>query len=467
MKAAVLSALAASVTAMPQSDTKPHCVGECQSGLDKNSRMPPIMKRKMAEHAACSALSLLTHEKEGCPTARPSITERVPCEGGAAGEYECENVDLLAFVPVADMSTTGTNDIWGWTDPVGGNEIALVALRDGTSFVDVTNPTAPCILGKLDTHTQPSSWRDIKVYSNTAYIGSEATDHGLQIYDLTELRQYYGACTVGQDMRVIEATNHYDEFGSSHNVAINEDTGFAYVIGSRTCNSGSHMLDLSDPINPVFAGCVGEDGYTHDNECVSYTGPDPEYQGREICFDYNENTLTIVDVTDKANPEQIARETYDNVYYTHQGWLNEDQTHLFMDDELDESNGPNPNTRTMIWDVRSLRNPTLVDSYFSEFTVIDHNQYVNGSFVYQSNYCSGLQILAIDESGEHPILSRAGYLDNAPDCSTPSFSGSWSNYPYFASGNIIFTSIERGMYVVDPSAAIAAAEASGKAKKKN
>eukprot|EP01044_Picomonas_judraskeda_P004967 COSAG03_NODE_450_length_7830_cov_5.709352_4_plen_216_part_00 len=210
---------------------------------------------------------------------------------------------------------------------------------------------------------------------------------------------------------------------------------------------------------------MGEDGYTHDNECVTYRGPDAEFQGREICFDYNENTLTIVDVTDKANPEQIARETYDNVYYTHQGWLNEDQTHLFMDDELDESRGPNPNTRTMIWDVRSLRAPVLVDSYFSEFTVIDHNQYVNGSFVYQSNYCAGLQILAIDESGEHPILSRAGYLDNAPDCSTPTFSGSWSNYPYFASGNIVFTSIERGMYIVDPSAAIAAAEASGKAKK--
>ena len=55
-------------------------------------------------------------------------------------------------------------------------------------------------------------------------------------------------------MRIIHATNHYAEFGSSHNVAINEDTGFAYVIGSRTCNSGSHMLNLADPLNPVFAG---------------------------------------------------------------------------------------------------------------------------------------------------------------------------------------------------------------------
>jgi hypothetical protein len=53
---------------------------------------------------------------------------------------------------------------------------------------------------------------------------------------------------------------------------------------------------------------------------VTYTGPDAEFSGREICFLYNENTLTIADVTDKENIEQIARETYDNVYYTHQGW---------------------------------------------------------------------------------------------------------------------------------------------------
>ena len=410
------------------------------------------MKRKMAEHAACSALSLMTHEEEGCPTRKPAIDMRTNCEIGMAGEYECENVDLLSFVPVADMATTGTNDIWGWTDPVQGNEIALVCLRDGVSFVDVTDPINPCILGKMDTHTTASSWSDGKVYQNTFYKVSEANGHGMQIVDLTELRQHYGSCTVGAaNMRQITPTGHYDEFGSTHNIALNEATGFIYSIGSGTCNSGSHMVDVRDPLNPVFAGCSGEDGYTHDNECVLYSGPDTEFTGREICFDYNENTLTIVDVTNKAAPEMLARETYDNVYYTHQGWLTEDQTHLFLDDELDESNGPTPNTRTMIWDVRSLRAPFLHDSYFSEFTVIDHNQYVKGNFVYQSNYCAGLQILAIDQSGDHPVLTRAGYLDNAPDCDTPSFSGSWSNFPYFPSGNIIFTSIERGLYVVDPS----------------
>ena len=83
------------------------------------------MRRKMAEQAACDELSILTDGKKGCPTKKPDISN-VPCTGGQAGEYECEMVDLLAFVPVADMATTGTNDIWGWTDPMNGNEVVII-----------------------------------------------------------------------------------------------------------------------------------------------------------------------------------------------------------------------------------------------------------------------------------------------------------------------------------------------------
>jgi hypothetical protein len=64
----------------------------------------------------------------------------------------------------------------------------------------------------------------------------------------------------------------------------------------------------------------------------------------------------------------------------------------------------------MIWDVNSLANPTLVDSFFSTETVIDHNQYVNGSYVYQANYCAGLRVLEIDDAGAHPELTEVGYF---------------------------------------------------------
>ena len=35
---------------------------------------------------------------------------------------------------------------------------------------------------------ETSTWRDIKVYGNHAYVGSEHEDHGVQVFDLTNVR---------------------------------------------------------------------------------------------------------------------------------------------------------------------------------------------------------------------------------------------------------------------------------------
>jgi len=135
-------------------------------------------------------------------------------------------------------------------------------------------------------------------------------------------------------MAQLKETAHYAEFGSCHNIVINEETGFGYAVGTKTCRGGLHMIDLSIPDKPVFAGCYDDDGYTHDAQCVVYRGPDKRFVGQEICFAYNENTLTIVDVTDKTTPRMLSRVTYDNVHYTHQGWLTEDQSHLLLNVRL-------------------------------------------------------------------------------------------------------------------------------------
>ena len=72
-----------------------------------------------------------------------------------------------------------------------------------------------------------------------------------------------------------------------------------------------------------------------------YRGPDKKYFGRDICYGYNEDTLTIYDVTNKNGPNAgkiISRTPYVGASYTHQGWVLDPmwQTHLVMDDELDE-----------------------------------------------------------------------------------------------------------------------------------
>jgi choice-of-anchor B domain-containing protein len=375
---------------------------------------------------------------------------------GMAGEYPCDKIDLLSFVSLESLTCGGDgNDIWGWTD-AANREYALVGCFDKTVFVDVTTADNPSVIGFLATHTTGSSWRDIKVYKDHAYIISEARNHGMQVFDLNQLVTaprvplFSGNYTLDAPVAFTE-TAYYDEFGNCHNIAINEDTGFAYAIGTTTCGGGGlHIVDIRNPASPAYIGCFGDDGYVHDTQCVNYVGPDAQYRDREICFCYNEDSLTIVDVTNKLTPRQISRTSYQGRQYTHQGWLVPDQTHLLMDDELDEVYNADHHTRTMVWNVKSLAAPVLVNSYYNEEEVIDHNLYTLGNRAYLSNYCGGLRVYDISNVAEG--LEEVGFFDVAPDCSTTSFLGTWSNYPYFKSGNIVVNSIERGLFVVNSKA---------------
>jgi choice-of-anchor B domain-containing protein len=362
--------------------------------------------------------------------------------------YPCKNIDLLHRVHIdamgGDQNTTGS-DIWGWTDAATGKEYAIMGLSNGTSFVDISEPKFPVYLGHLPTATINSKWRDIKTYKNHAYIVSEATDHGVQVFDLTQLRNI-------TEPQVFSVTTRYTRVGSIHNIAINESTGYAYVVGGREgnaeCNSGLHMININSPANPVFSGCYATDGYTHDAQCVIYNGTDFTYSGREICFNSNEDTLTIVDVTNKSNPIQLSRTGYDNSQYTHQGWLTEDHRYFLMNDEQDEQELGH-NTKTYIWDMFDLNNPELIGFYNGPKASIDHNIYIKGNYAYLTNYTSGLSIVDIKDIGSG-LLQETANFDGYPAHDLAVFSGAWSNYPYFESGSVIMSDKWGGLFILEP-----------------
>ena len=149
-----------------------------------------------------------------------------PCVNGMAGIFPCEDVDLQAHMPLSDIGGGQGTDIWGWTDPTTSKEYAIIGRTSGTSFIDISDPVNPIYLGNLPTHTVISDWRDVKVYKNHAYIVSEAGGHGLQIFDLTQL------ASVAAPPATFTNSAHYGAFGNAHNIVINEDTGFAYAVGT-------------------------------------------------------------------------------------------------------------------------------------------------------------------------------------------------------------------------------------------
>jgi choice-of-anchor B domain-containing protein len=377
---------------------------------------------------------------------------QTPCSNGTAGQFPCNGFDLQSFISLNDMNASQGNDSWGWTDSETGKEYAIMGLNNGTAFIDISNPINPIYLGKLPTNTDSSTWRDIKVYNNHAFVVSEASGHGMQIFDLTRLRN------VSNPPQNFNEDALYDEFGNCHNIVINEDTGFAYAVGTQTFSGGPHIINIQNPTNPTFAGGFSFDNYSHDAQVVVYNGPDQDYVGEEIYFGSHGqggqgndgDIVSIVNVTNKNDIQSIATASYENLGYTHQGWLTEDHRYFIVGDETDEI-GIGFNTKTIVLDVSDLDNPFVSFEYNGPTAAIDHNGYVKGDDFYLSNYSAGLRVLDISNI-DNGVMTERAYFDTSPENNTANFVGAWSVYPYFTSGNIVISDINRGFFLVrDPS----------------
>ena len=369
------------------------------------------------------------------------------CENGFAGIYPCKGYDLLSRIPLEYFESVEGNDSWGWTDSFDGKEYALMGLDDGTAFVDISDPEVPLYLGKLPSATVNSSWRDIKVYEDYAFIVSEAPGHGLQVFDLSKLRSVKTQQTFDSDL-------NFNEFGNAHNIAINKESGFAYVLGSKLFDGGPAFIDINSPLNPSIVGGYSFSSYTHDAQVVKYHGPDTRFKEKEILFGSNSiggenNQLIILDVTDKKNPELISSIEYSNAGYTHQGWISDDHKYFFLGDELDELKIGH-RTKTRVFDIQNLENPIIHNTYYGQTASIDHNLYVKGSKIYMANYTSGMRVVDFNNISDNDFREE-GYFDTYPSDNSTNFFGAWNVYPFFSSGVILISDINYGLFIVKSS----------------
>ncbi|KAL8342040.1 hypothetical protein RB601_005205 [Gaeumannomyces tritici] len=399
----------------------------------------------------------------------------------ASADIAATQIDLYHFLSHADLGSKHAgqgSSSWGWTSK-SGREFVAIGQYDGTAFAEISREGRLVYLGRLPQYDAiGSNWREIRVLRDYAVIGSEAIKHGVQIFDMKKL--------LGLDpanptiFTQADLTGHWDELpvGRTHNIAVNQELNYAVACGSvggnetirvrgdLPCRGGLIFLDMSDPSNPTSPGCAAGDGYVHDAECLVYRGPDLRYQGRDICYGYNEDTLTIYDVTNKVGnvTNIISITSFPGAQYVHQGAVNDinNQEYLFLDDEFDERDAKvGPMTQglptTHIFDIRDLENPHYSGKYVGKTRSIDHNQYVVGGYLYQSNYGNGLNVLDVRSVTSDPSgagICEAGFFDVYPEDDekegggTVAFLGSWSSYAYFKSGFIFVHTIERGSFVV-------------------
>jgi choice-of-anchor B domain-containing protein len=371
-----------------------------------------------------------------------------PVNGGGDSTFPSRNISLLTWLPLNTFPGYGSGqasgaDCWGYTSP-SGREYALMGLGWGIGIVEVTNPLAPQM---ITTIPGPSTlWHDVTVIGHYAYAVTDSSGVGIQVIDLANIDQ-------GQAPLV----RNYSQGGhtTTHSMVENVASGHLYLCGGNAANGG--MIPASTLVDPTFPNFVGNGWrtqYVHEAQVVTYTsGP---YAGREIAFlfaggpFYGLSTgLAIADVTDKNNIQTLCNVAYPGLRFCHQGWISPDHRYLYIDDELDDpSSGGVPAFLTRVFDITDLSNPRLVSTISNGLPSIDHNQYVNGRYLFQSNYTSGLRVWDLWEP-LRPV--EVAFIDTRPESDAPTYNGDWGNYPYFASGTVLISDMERGLFLVKPS----------------
>ena len=344
--------------------------------------------------------------------------------------FTSENVILKSWLPLNALDNADSgNDCWGYVSP-SGREYALMGTSSSTVVVEITNPGNAQVVATL---SGPNSlWRDIKTYGTYMYAVSEGGG-GIQVFNLSDI-----------DNGNVQTLNSAGS-GSTHNVVIDTQSGFLYRTGGVA--DGMYIYSLANPAAPVQVGSW-TDRYIHDAQVVTYT--DGPFAGRQIAFccagfsgGWSDTGLTIVDVTNKSNTFVVSQAYYSNAGYSHQGWLSEDRTLFYLNDELDEQNTGSLTT-TRVINVADINNPVFVGTFTSGSTSIDHNLYTHNGMIFEANYRSGLRIF---ETSNPTSPTQYGYFDTYPNNDAASFNGLWNVYPYFPSGTVIGSDLERGLFV--------------------
>lgn len=392
--------------------------------------------------------------------AETGVAEAASCMNGMAGIYPCDDVDFLSYMSLAELGTGAGSkaaNLWGWTDGMTGKEYVLLGMTDTLAILDVSDPINPVQVAQLPNETAefPQKYRDVKVYRDYAFvIADQFSAHGMQVLDLTAVRNLTTPVT-------LTATAHYTGFTDAHNLFINQDTGYAYVVrttdpgGPDPCNGAVYMMNIQDPLNPSFAGCFAESyGLASDSMCAVYHGPDVDFQGHEICLIASDDDIIVGDVTSKTNPIVLADLTYPQIARAHLAWLTEDHRY-FVSADMDDEHHHGLNTRIFIWDFTQVMTPTLMGIYEGPTPSSDHNVWVKDDFAYIGNFRAGVRILDLSHIGETTMdnvtVEQAAFFDIYPaDNNTGHIGGVWAVYPYFESGVVALSDKEAGLYLVRP-----------------
>lgn len=319
----------------------------------------------------------------------------------------------------------GLSAIWGYTAP-DGTEYALVGTRTRVSIVSLANPAAPVEVASVSGPT--TSWRELKSWGQHAYVGLDNVNVGLLIIDLSNLPNSVSHIYWTPTLNI--QGNNYNLL-RVHTVSMSED-GLLILNGTNILSGRPLLFDVTTTPNaPVLQGTVGT-VYVHD----SYARGDTLWTG-----DIYNGRFSAWDISNRAAPVLLGQHNTPS-NFTHNVWPNDEGTHVFTTDEVS-------NAYVTAYDITDMGNIEEVDRFRTRETAqghIPHNVHVRNNYVVTAYYTEGLRIL--DGHRPHNLI-EVGWYDTYPGANT-GFYGDWGLYPDFASGLIVVSDMNTGLWVLDP-----------------
>jgi choice-of-anchor B domain-containing protein len=347
-----------------------------------------------------------------------ALTVLIPA-ASAAQVHPPENVVLLSHVDRGE----GYSGNWGYTAP-NGTELAISGTVSGTTFIDVTSPSAAVEVAFVPGPT--STWREMATYGEYCYIVTEEQGAALQVVSLANPLQ-----------PTLVATLNPPEFfyRTAHEIKIDQQTGYCYVAGTNPGTGqparGLVILDLNaNPTNPPMRG----------NWTVNYVHDLSILDGKAYIASIYDGIVYVLDVTQPGTPPILGSWTYPTAF-THNTWPTADGDFLVT---TDESNNTPPGHFRM-WDIRNLNQVLMTGEFVSPTGAVVHNAYIRGRYSFMAHYRDGLRVLDVaDPTNVVPV----GWYDTHPE-DGGGFRGAWGCYCFATDPTIAYISDrDTGTYIL-------------------
>jgi choice-of-anchor B domain-containing protein len=331
-----------------------------------------------------------------------------------------QNTYLLAQ---KDEHGSGYSALWGYRAP-NGREYAILGCQTGTAFIDITDSAN--IVERDFVTGVTSGWREMKVFSNYAYVVSEGTNSRLQIINMQYL----------PDSVSLVATYSYTNYTRTH--SISQSGPYIYLNGGNNTMGGADpggvtVLDVTNPTSPVRRGSWST-YYVHDCRIVNDT-----IYAANI---YNPpGTISVINAINKDNLVTVASWQNNPNPFPHNCALANDRRFIYTTDETSSPNG-----KLKVWNKSNLGNVTLVTTWMPTniTTAIVHNVEIYNNIAVVAHYTAGIRIIDIS----NPMVpTEIAWYDTYPSSNSSNFAGCWGVF-MFPSGKVIGSDMSGGLFVI-------------------